>query len=164
MLKILQNHTKKYCTVQLLLFHLPFFLAPLQRNRTERMEAERALEMQVSAEQGEDVAECTPPLIQRASSKPPAPPPQSPWYRRCRAKLFLSFTSTVTLLAALLYFAAESKVIVAAFDATLKQLIGNVGNFTFDSLKQNLTEALTTAVRSASFANYAVASGQPDDG
>lgn len=131
------------------------------------MEAEKALEMQSCAERGEDVAECTPPLIQRvpARSSGSSHPVHSPWYRRCRAKLFLSFTSTIALLTALIYFGAESKVVVAAFDVTVKQLVGNAGNFTFESLKQNLTEVLTTAVRSASFANYAVASsGKSDDG
>ena len=104
-------------------------------------------------ERGEDVPECTPPLIQRAT---PPPRPRSPWYRRCRAKLFLSFTSTAALLTALVYFGAESKVVVAAFDATLKQLVSGVGNTTFESWSHNLTEVLTHAVRSASFGNYVV--------
>lgn len=128
------------------------------------MDVERALEMQ-----GNDEAECSPPLISKPpSTPPPPPPPASPWYRRCRAKLFLSFTSTVALLTALIYFGAESKVVVAAFDAGIKQLVANVGNSTFESWTQNLTEVLTNAVRSASFGSYVTAAtsntGQPDDG
>lgn len=131
------------------------------------MDVERTLDMQ-----GNDEAECSPPLISKppSSSNPPAPPPvaKSPWYRRCRAKLFLSFTSTIALLTALIYFGAESKVVVAAFDAGIKQLVSNVGNSTFESWTQNLTEVLTNAVRSASFGRYVTAvtsnTGQPDDG
>ena len=122
-------------------------------------------------ERGEDVPEGTPPLLQRATTPPPQQPPsahpRSPWYRRCRTKLFLSFTTTAALLTALIYFGAESKVVVAAFDATLKQLVtAGVGNGTFESWTQNLTEVLTNAVRSASFGKYVVvnASRHPDDG
>ena len=128
-------------------------------------------------ERGEDVPECSP--LQKSTPPPPPPlspppsplpPARSPWHRRCRTKLFLSFTSTAALLTALIYFGAESKVVVAAFDATLKQFVSGVGNTTFETWTHNLTEVLTSAVRSASFGSYVVNSspmsnsGQPDDG
>ena len=89
-----------------------------------------------------------PPTSAPPPPPPPAPPrPIQPWYRRCRAKLFVLATSTLAFMTAVLYFLGESKVAVAAFDSTLKQLAGS--NITFESWKSNITEAVISAVRSA---------------
>jgi len=93
-----------------------------------------------------------------AAAPTPRPLPTShvPWYQDARTKLCVGFSSTLAFLTALFYFGAESKTAVAAFDATVKHLVGKFVDERdeLSSLSGNITEAILQAVKSSSFFSY----------